>query len=87
MSYENYLNGGSPMGSPEYVNAMGKGQGPQPMSSPPMTMAEWMAYLNSLTPAQLEEIKYKGPDFGGGGNPLESLMGMFGGKSKTAEGG
>lgn len=85
MSYDNYFAGGSPMGSPEYVNAMGRGQGPQPMSSPPMTMAEWMAYLNSLTPEQLGEIKYKGPDFDSG-NPLEKIMGMFG-KKKTAEGG
>lgn len=78
--FQNYLQGSAPA----YDNALSQAQ-QQP--SRPMTMEEWQKYLLTLTPAQLEEIQYKGPDFGGG-NPLESLMGMFGGgKGKTGEGG
>lgn len=88
MNYDNYFAGGGFPQEPEFVNAMGRGAQTQAQApaTKPMTMEEWAAFFRSLTPEQLADFQYKGPDFGGG-NPLESIMGMFGGKGKTGEGG
>lgn len=80
--FQNYLQGSAPA----YDNALGQSQ--QQQAPRPMTMEEWQKYLLTLTPEQLGEIKYKGPDFSDdSSNPLQKIMSMFGGKGKTAEGG
>jgi hypothetical protein len=69
MTYDNYLAGGSPA----YSNTMARPQAQAP-ATPQMSMAEWQAYLASLTPQQLQELqaqainwgKLDGGDSGGG---------------------
>ena len=88
MDYQNYLSGGAPT----YQNAMAQPQAPA--GKPPMTMQEWQAYLAALTPEEQAAVHAAAINWGqqgggqsGGGNPMEKMMGMFGGKRKSGEGG
>lgn len=89
MNYQNYLSGGSPT----YENAMSRPQASA--AKAPMSMADFQAYWNMLTPEEQQEFstQMQGINWGtgggqgggiewgkkGGSGGLQSLIGKFGG--------